>query len=130
VDLKKEPHVLEAAYNDAEGIISEFNRNILKIVNRMVDANFDPGAFRHQAIWNEDDARIEMHLIAETRQEIFLGAGDIAITVEPGETIWTESLYKFTRSGAQGMLEEAKMRLDAWHTDSMFGLALAAPDGS
>ena len=130
VDLKKEPHVLEAAYNDAEGLTAEFNRNILNVVNRLVDANFDPEAFRHQAIWNEDDGRIEMHLIAETRQEVFLGAGDVAITVEPGETIWTESSYKFTRGGTQVMLEEAKMRLDAWHTDTMFGLALAAPDGS
>ena len=130
VDLKKEPNVLEAAYDDAQGVTAEFNRNILSVVNRLVDANFDPEAFEHQAVWNEADGRIEMHLKAATRQEILLRAGDVAITVEPGETIWTESSYKFTRGGAQRMLEEAKMRLDAWYTDSSFGLALAAPDGS
>ena len=130
VDLKKERHTLEAAYDDAEGVTAEFNRNILSVVNGLVDADFDPEAFQHQAIWNEADGRIEMHLRAETRQEVLLGAGDVTITVEPGETIWTESSYKFTRGESQRMLEEARMRLDAWHTDSLFGLALAAPDGS
>ncbi len=130
LDLKKETHVLEAAYNDIEGVTAEFNRNVLIVVNRLVDANFDLDSFHYEAKWNEDDGRIEMYLKAKTRQEVFLGAGDVTITIDPGETIRTGNFYTFTRGSAQRMLEEARMRVDAWYTDSLFGLALAAPDGS
>jgi L-histidine N-alpha-methyltransferase len=132
LDLVKDVTVLEAAYNDASGVTAEFNRNILEVVNRGVDADFHPGAFRHLAFYNEGEARIEMHLVPDSTQEVNLRRLGLRIRVSPDETIWTESSYKFTRLSAEAMLEDAGLRLDRWHVDpdSYFALAVAAPASS
>ena len=128
VDLVKGREVLENAYNDAAGVTAEFNRNILRVVNRAVDADFDPGAFRHVAFYDEGESRIEMHLAAKSAQTVRLGAVGATISVEAGETIWTESSYKFTRDSTAEMLEAAGLTLEGWHTDGLFALAMAAPE--
>ena len=118
--------MLEAAYNDASGVTREFNRNILRVVNRGVDADFRPEAFRHVAFYNEAAARIEMHLVADSPQVVHLAApGADHPNLAAGENIWTESSYKFTRAGAQAMLEEAGFGSTTWHTDSESYFALA-----
>ena len=129
LDLVKDVKVLEAAYNDARGVTAEFNRNILEVVNRGVDADFRPEAFRHLAFYNEGEARIEMHLVPDSTQEVNLRRLGLRIRVSPDETIWTESCYKFTRASAEAMLEDAGFRLDRWHVDPdrYFALAVAAP---
>jgi L-histidine Nalpha-methyltransferase len=104
VDLVKERATLEAAYNDAAGVTAAFNRNILCVVNQALGADFRPEAFRHQAFYNADEARIEMHLVSKRRQTIRIPGIGLRIVLEPGETIWTESSYKFTLESVASML--------------------------
>jgi len=127
VDLVKDPSVLEAAYNDAAGVTAQFNRNILHVVNRSLGADFRPEAFRHHAWYNAAESRIEMHLVPEAPQTVRVRSLDLTVRLEPTESIWTESSYKFTRASARAMLEATGLRLDAWHTDGRFALAVAAP---
>jgi L-histidine N-alpha-methyltransferase len=129
VDLVKDRAVLEPAYNDAAGVTAEFNRNILRVVNRSLGGDFRPEAFRHHAWYNAAESRIEMHLVPETPQTVRLRSLDLTVRLDPSESIWTESSYKFTRASARAMLAAAGLRLDGWHTDAQerFALALAAP---
>ena len=105
VDLKKDKNVLEAAYNDAEGVTAEFNKNMLVRLNRELDTDFDVSQFRHQAFWNEAEGRIEMHLISEARQEVKVD-GQI-FKFEKNESIHTENSYKYT-------INEFKELFDHW----------------
>jgi L-histidine N-alpha-methyltransferase len=128
VDLVKDPRVLEPAYDDAAGVTREFNRNILRVVNRGLDADFVPDAFRHVAFYNRAAARIEMHLVPEAPQAVSIRALDLTVTIGPDESIWTESSYKFTRAGVETMLRESGLLLEHWLTDAdgLFALAVAA----
>ena len=126
VDLVKNLSALEAAYDDAAGVTAEFNRNILRVVNRELHADFRPAAFRHVARWHDADSRVEMHLAADERQTATVNDLDLAVIVEPGETIWTESCHKFTRLSATAMLNAAGLALVSWHTDGTYALAVGA----
>ena len=130
LDLVKDPLVLEAAYNDTAGVTAEFNRNILRVVNRSVQGDFRPEEFQHYAYYNQEASRIEMHLIPSSLQTVNLRDSGLTISVAPGETIWTESSYKYTLESTKAMLEEAGLCLQDWYTDSnsMFALALARPE--
>ena len=127
LDLVKDTVVLEAAYNDPGGVTAEFNRNILHVVNRAVGGDFESEAFQHSAHYNQQAARIEMHLTAASPQTVFLRELDMRVQLSEGETIWTESSYKFTRESTEAMLKEAGLELERWHTDAdgMFALVLA-----
>jgi L-histidine N-alpha-methyltransferase len=129
VDLVKDPAVLEAAYNDSAGVTAEFNRNILRAVNRGLDGNFQPERFRHVAFYDVPKARIEMHLAPENDQHVRVGKLDLEIDVRTDETIWTEISCKFTRETASGMLAGAGLTLTHWFTDhdDRFALALSTP---
>ncbi len=129
VDLVKDVKLLEAAYDDAAGVTRDFNRNILRVINRAVDGDFQPEAFRHRAFYNETASRIEMHLVADAAQTVKLGRLGLTVRFRPGEDIWTESSYKFTRAGVEAMLAGAGLDLVQWHVDpaNYFALALAAP---
>lgn len=129
VDLVKDVATLEAAYNDAAGVTREFNRNILRVVNRAVGGDFRPEAFEHVAFYEAAAARIEMHLVPSLPQVVRLADLDLTLRFGPTEGIWTESSYKFTPASVQQALEKADLMLDAWHADSgnRFALALAAP---
>ena len=128
VDLVKDVKVLEAAYDDAAGVTEEFNRNILRVVNRGTDGDFDPDAFRHLAFYNAAAERIEMHLVAASRQKVHLARLGIGLAFPRGDTIWTESSYKFTRPGVEAMLDAAGLSLVEWWTDPAryFALMLVA----
>jgi dimethylhistidine N-methyltransferase len=93
-DLRKSPKLLLPAYNDAAGITAAFNLNLLRRLNREAGANFDLGSFRHEAVWNDRDSRIEMHLISTRDQTVQLGGRHIAFA--EGESIHTENSYKHT----------------------------------
>jgi L-histidine N-alpha-methyltransferase len=129
VDLVKDRRVLEAAYDDQAGVTAEFNRNILRVVNRALDGDFEPEAFRHRAFYHSGAHRIEMHLIAERRQRVHLRRLGLVLDFAPGEGIWTENSYKFTQESTAAMLAGAGFALEAWYTDpaEQFGLALARP---
>jgi L-histidine N-alpha-methyltransferase len=129
VDLVKDVKTLEAAYDDSAGVTGEFNRNILRVVNRGVDGDFDPEAFRHVAFYNEAASRIEMHLVAESAQAVRLRRLGLTIRFRRGEAIWTESSYKFTRPGVESLLQATGLHLHRWHVDpaNYFALALIRP---
>jgi len=129
VDLVKDHDELNAAYDDAAGITAEFNRNILRIVNRAVDADFVPEKWRHHAFYNATASRIEMHLLADEPQRVILRKLGVKLDFDRGEGIWTENSYKFTRESTEAMLAEAGLALEEWYTDAgcRFGLVLARP---
>ncbi len=91
-DLRKSPKVLLPAYNDAAGVTAAFNLNLLRRLNREAGADFDLDAFRHEAVWNDAESRIEMHLISTRDQKVLVGGR--SITFEEAESIHTENSYK------------------------------------
>jgi L-histidine N-alpha-methyltransferase len=129
VDLVKDVRLLHAAYNDAAGVTAEFNRNILRVVNNGLDADFDPEAYRHIAFYDADKARIEMHLASEREQQVRVRKLGLQVAIKRDETIWTEISCKFTRQSTASMLAEAGLNLRQWYTDpeDLFALALASP---
>jgi len=94
VDTKKDPEILEAAYNDSAGITAAFNKNLLIRLNRELSADFNPAKFRHSSVYNKEEGRIEMHLISLEYQQITVAGKDI--NFEKGETIHTENSYKYS----------------------------------
>lgn len=94
VDLKKDLQTLLPAYDDAEGVTAEFNLNILVRINRELAGSIDPACFRHRAIYNAREGRIEMHLVSLARQDAMICNRHVRF--EAGETIHTENSYKYT----------------------------------
>lgn len=124
-DLVKSERELLLAYDDPLGVTAAFNRNLLVRANRELDADFDVDGFAHRAVWNADASRIEMHLVSVRRQRVRVPAARLDITFETGETIWTESSYKYLPDDVQAMLDRAGFRpLDQW-VDEGFALTLA-----
>lgn len=95
IDMHKSTRILEAAYNDQQGVTALFNLNILSNINAIVGADFDIEHFSHRAFYNEEKFRIEMHLVSEVDQMVKLG--DTSISFTRGETIHTENSYKYTK---------------------------------
>jgi L-histidine Nalpha-methyltransferase len=128
-DLVKDRAVLEAAYNDSEGLTAEFNRNVLRVVNHRLDADFDPEAFEHVAFFDEDSSWIEMRLRANGLQHVTLAAAEFEVDFADGEEMRTEISTKFTPEGVACALGDADLALERFFTDDegLFGLALAAP---
>lgn len=93
VDLDKDAETLLAAYDDRGGVTAEFNRNLLVRINRELNGDFEPSAFRHEAFWNQPEGRIEMHLVAESAQVVHIGGQTVSMVA--GETIHTENSYKY-----------------------------------
>ncbi|MEO1023039.1 MAG: L-histidine N(alpha)-methyltransferase [Bacteroidota bacterium] len=94
VDLKKEESVLYHAYNDSEQVTAAFNKNLLTHLNRKLESDFNVDQFAHEAIWNEELSRIEMHLISRMNQAVRVNGS--VITFKEGETIHTENSHKYT----------------------------------
>lgn len=109
VDLKKDPAVLHAAYNDAAGITAAFNRNLIGRINREFGARLDTRAFAHRAFYNRAGGRVEMHLVSDRRQHLDLGFTE-TIAFAEGEIIHTENCYKYTIAGFHGLAIEAGFR--------------------
>ena len=128
-DLVKDTHTIEAAYNDAREVTASFNLNSLKAVADLLDIDIDLGLFRHRAFFNAEDSRIEMHLEATADVGFRLPAGGDIVRIGAGETIWTESSYKFTRERFSQTLHDAGFGEAQWFTDpdEMFALVLARP---
>jgi dimethylhistidine N-methyltransferase len=112
-DLHKDPSVLLPAYDDAAGVTAAFNRNILVRLNREAGADFDVQAFAHRAVWNDDESRIEMHLVSRTDQ-VARVAGQ-TIRFKRGETIHTENSYKHTPERFIAIAADA-----GWHCRTMW----------
>ena len=126
-DLVKDTGRLVAAYDDAAGVTAQFNRNVLAVVNRELDADFDVDAYRHVARWNADDERMEMWLRAESAQRVRIAALDLTVEFAAGEEILTEVSCKFRADAVADELARAGLRPTRWWTDNAgdFGLSLA-----
>ena len=105
VDLKKDKAILEAAYNDKQGITAEFNLNLLTRINRELGADFDESNWQHKALYNERDGRIEMYLLSKTDQAVQLN-GD-RFEFKQGDSIHTENSYKYTADEFVQLAERA-----------------------
>jgi len=113
VDLKKDPRILNAAYNDTQGITAEFNLNLLHRINRELDADFDVNKFDHHAFYNETDGRIEMHLVSNESQDIHINGDTFRFAA--GENIHTENSYKYSIEEFQMLARQAGFDLvNAW----------------
>jgi dimethylhistidine N-methyltransferase len=125
-DLVKPERELLLAYDDPLGVTAAFNRNLLVRINRELGGNFDVGAFAHEAIWNAAASRIEMHLVARSRQQIKVDEAQLAFTMEPGENIWTESSYKYQLEDIERLAGPAGFSLtDQWvDAEDRFALSL------
>jgi dimethylhistidine N-methyltransferase len=116
VDRRKDAAVLHAAYDDPQGVTAAFNRNLLRRINRELGADFDLASFRHVAFFNDDASRIEMHL-ESTRDQSVRVAGNTFDFVR-GETIWTESSYKYDEDQLATVASAAGFRVDRLWTDA------------
>jgi len=115
VDLKKDVEVLRAAYNDSEGVTAAFNKNLLRRMNRELEATFDLDQFEHQALWNEQAGCIEMHLRSRIDQTVTVAGEPIAFA--EGETIRTEYSYKYTLDDFEALAAEAGLAVEQVWTD-------------
>jgi dimethylhistidine N-methyltransferase len=127
-DLVKPAATLERAYDDPLGVTAAFNRNLLVRMNRELGADFDVGAFGHRAVWNVDRQRVEMHLVSAARQEVRIPGARLACVFEAGESIWTESSYKYTPEGVASLAAASGFAVRQLWVDEAdrFGLALLA----
>jgi L-histidine N-alpha-methyltransferase len=123
-DLRKDPRVLEAAYNDSRGVTARFNLNILEVLNRELGAGFDLAEFEHRAFYNSELHRIEMHLVSR-RNQLPAIPGIGAIALQQGETIRTEISCKYDRPAIELLFEAAGLALESWHTDEHHLISLA-----
>ncbi len=126
-DLVKDAERLVSAYDDSAGVTAAFNRNVLSVVNRELDADFDLEAFAHVAKWNADEERIEMWLRADAPQKVRVAALDLDVAFGAGEEMLTEVSCKFRADGVADELAKAGLRQTHWWTDEAgdFGLSLA-----
>jgi len=126
-DLVKDVSRLLRAYDDAAGVTAEFNRNVLRVVNRDLDANFAVGEFRHAAVWDPVNEWIEMRLSAAREQRVTIGDLGMTVSFAAGEEMRTEISAKFRRENIEAELAAAGLKTVGFWTDSRgdFGLTLA-----
>jgi L-histidine Nalpha-methyltransferase len=124
-DLVKEPATLLRAYDDPTGVTAEFNRNVLRVLNRELDADFDVDAFEHVARWDEEREWIEMRLRAARDMRVRIPAVELGLEFERGEELRTEVSTKFRRDGVADELAEAGFELRTWWTDAQARFALS-----
>ena len=113
VDLKKDKHILEAAYNDAQGVTAAFNLNVLHRINQELGGDFQLDQFQHCAIYNEAEGRIEMHLVSQREQVVHVNNRDFYFDID--ETILTEYSHKYSLNGFAGLAA-----LAAWHVQQVW----------
>lgn len=127
IDLVKDTDVLVQAYDDASGVTAAFNLNILHRLNREVGADFDVSQFQHEARWNADESRIEMHLVSQIQQTVMIGTNQINFAA--GESIHTENCRKYTTQSFSAIAAKAGWKADSFHTDKdgLFSVCVLVP---
>jgi L-histidine Nalpha-methyltransferase len=128
-DLQKKKNILEAAYNDVEGITAKFNLNILERINKELDGEFDLESFGHLAFYNQVKNRIEMHLISKVKQKVKVNKLNRVFDFERGETILTENSYKYSLKSIERLATKSNLRVERNFLDKneWFNLALLTP---
>jgi L-histidine N-alpha-methyltransferase len=129
-DLVKDPAVIEAAYDDVEGVTAEFNRNVLHVMNRELGADFDPDAFDHVAFFDRRREWVEMRLRAQRPMTVRVAELDLQVEFAAGEELRTEISAKFTRERIERDYAAAGLELRGWYTDpeELFAVTLAGPE--
>ena len=117
-DLKKDPAILEAAYNDALGVTSAFNLNVLARINRELGGTFDLRAFRHRAFYNESMGRIEIYIESLVDQRVRIEKLNMAVEFAEGELIHTENSYKYDKAGIRALAAQTGFELSRTWLDS------------
>lgn len=117
-DLKKDPKILEAAYNDSLGVTSAFNLNVLARINRELGGTFDLRAFKHRAFYNEAEGRIEIYIESLFTQRVRIEKLDLEVEFAAGELIHTENSYKYDRAGIARLARETGFELTRTWLDS------------
>jgi len=125
LDLVKEVHVVEAAYDDGDGVTAAFNRNLLRVVNSRLDGDFDPEAFEHVAFYSRARDWIEMRLRATRPMRVHVRGAGVRRDFARGDEIRTEISCKYTRERLAGMLPGTGLDLEGWLTDPAGWFALA-----
>jgi L-histidine N-alpha-methyltransferase len=128
-DLVKDQARLEAAYNDSAGATAEFNKNVLQVLNRELDADFDPDGFEHVAFWDADNAWIDIRLRSLAEQFVDIRALDMRAHFARNEEMRTEISTKFTRARLERTYADVGLELVEWWTDpdELYALSLARP---
>ena len=128
-DLQKKKNILEAAYNDVEGITAKFNLNILERINKELNGEFDLENFEHLAYYNQVKNRIEMHLLSKVKQKVKVNKLNQLFDFEKGETILTENSYKYTLKSIEQLANKSNLRVERNFLDKneWFNLALLTP---
>ncbi len=124
-DMIKPRKALEAAYNDSQGVTSAFNKNVLNVLNRELNADFNPSHFDHVAFFNKEEARVEMHLQARRDMEVKVNDLELVIELDKNETIHTEICTKFSETGIRKMVSEAGLDIGQWFFDPKGWFSLA-----
>jgi L-histidine N-alpha-methyltransferase len=126
-DLVKDGRILHAAYNDAKGVTAAFNLNMLHVLSRELDGDFDASQFEHLAFYDPHSCRIEMHVVSRCRQSVALREIGVHLELARGDGILTEISRKFTRASVEQMLTRGGMALQEWlpAADGAFALAVA-----
>ena len=124
-DLVKDPVRLQQAYDDSAGVTADFNKNVLRVVNRELAGDLDEDAFAHVALWNAEDEWIEMRLRSLRAQTATLTRLDLRVDFAAGEEVRTEISAKFREDGVRVELAAAGLELQQWWTDGDFGLSLS-----
>jgi dimethylhistidine N-methyltransferase len=123
-DLVKDERELLSAYDDPLGVTAAFNLNLLVRINGELGGDFDLGRFAHRAVWNAAHSRIEMHLVSRCSQVVRIAAAGLELTIAEGESIWTESSYKYSPAGIIAMIQRAGFRLVEQWVDRQDGFAV------
>jgi len=124
-DLVKDPARLVAAYDDAAGVTAEFNRNVLRVIDRRLGGDFEPERFAHVACWDDDQEWIEMRLRSLGPQGVGIRGLGLEVAFADGEEIRTEVSAKFRREGVEAELAAAGFELERWWTDAAGDFALS-----
>ncbi len=122
VDLVKAPDTLVRAYDDSSGVTAAFNKNLLHRMNREIGADFRAENFAHEARWNADKSRIEMHLVSQKAQRVWIGQDSIAFA--DGESIHTENSHKYTRAAVEDLAAKAGWRVAEFLADPQHHFAV------
>jgi dimethylhistidine N-methyltransferase len=129
IDLRKSRDVLERAYDDASGVTARFTLNLLERMNRELGAHFDPSAFRHQAVYHEDEGRVSIEIVSLRRQRVAIEGLERELELARGEGIHAENSFKYSLAEIDALASASGMRvLERWQDrDGRFSLNLFAP---
>ncbi len=122
-DLEKDVELQMLAYDDPAGVTAAFNLNLLARINRELGADFDLSCFRHEALWNFAERRIEMHLRSTRRQTVHIPAASLRVMLDEDETIWTESSHKYQAEEIPEMAARTGFRCEGQWIDTEWPFA-------